>query len=124
MSEFIVIGGGGHARVVISILRKFKEHSILGYTDRTDRGTVMEAPYLGPDSSLSSMISEMRQPQAVLGVGQIGLGRTRQELWEKLVACKVHFPSVLSPDAIVNQSVTGGEAATVMDGAVSIVARP
>jgi sugar O-acyltransferase (sialic acid O-acetyltransferase NeuD family) len=118
MSEFIVIGGGGHARVVISILRKLKEHSVLGYTDGTDRGSVMGAPYLGPDSSLPSMISGLRQPLAVLGVGQIGLGRARQELWDKLVACKVHFPSVLSPDAIVNPSVTGGEAATVMDGAV------
>ena len=118
MNEFIVIGGGGHARVVISILRKLKGHSVVGYTDRTDHGTVMGAPYLGPDSSLPSMISGSRQPDALIGVGQIGLGRKRQELWDRLVSYKLRFPRVVSPDAIVNDSVTGGEGAVIMDGAV------
>jgi sugar O-acyltransferase (sialic acid O-acetyltransferase NeuD family) len=118
MNEFIVIGGGGHARVVISVLRKLKGYSVLGYTDRTDYGTVMGAPYLGPDSSLTSMISGSRQLQAVLGVGQVGLGRPRQDLWDRLVAHRLHFPRILSIDAIVNDGVSGGEGAVIMDGAV------
>ena len=118
MSEFIVIGGGGHARVVISILRKLKGFSVLGYTDYMDHGTVLGAPYLGPDSSLTSIISESRRPDAVLGVGQIGLGQPRQDLWDRLVAHALHFPRILSIDAIVNDGVTGGEGAVIMDGAV------
>jgi sugar O-acyltransferase (sialic acid O-acetyltransferase NeuD family) len=118
MNEFIVIGGGGHARVVISILRKVNGHSVLGYTDRTDCGTVMGAPYLGPDSSLTSMISGSRQFEAVIGVGQIGLGQHRQELWERVATYKLRFPGVFSPDAIVNDGITGGEGAVIMDGAV------
>lgn len=118
MSEFIVIGGGGHARVVISILKKLKGSSILGYTDCADHGTVMGAPYLGPDSSLTSIISESRRPDAVLGVGQVGLGKPRQDLWDRLVAHTLHFPRILSIDAIVNDGVTGGEGAVIMDGAV------
>jgi sugar O-acyltransferase (sialic acid O-acetyltransferase NeuD family) len=117
MNEFIVIGGGGHARVVISILRKLKGYSVLGYTDRTDHGTVVGASYLGPDSSLTSIVSESRL-DAVLGVGQVGLGRARQELWDRLVAHTLHFPRILSIDAIVNDGVTGGEGAVIMDGAV------
>ena len=31
--SIVVIGGGGHAKVVISILRKLKRYRILGYTD-------------------------------------------------------------------------------------------
>jgi UDP-perosamine 4-acetyltransferase len=118
MNEFIVIGGGGHARVVISILRKLQGSSVLGYTDCMDHGTVMGAPYLGPDSSLTSIISESRRLDAVLGVGQIGLGQPRQDLWDRLVAHKLHFPRILSIDAIVNDGVTGGEGAVIMDGAV------
>jgi sugar O-acyltransferase (sialic acid O-acetyltransferase NeuD family) len=118
MSEFIVIGGGGHARVVISILRKLKGSSVLGYSDYIDHGTVMGAPYLGPDSSLPSIISESRWPDAVLAVGQVGLGQPRQDLWDRLVAHALHFPRILSIDAIVNDGVTGGEGAVIMDGAV------
>ena len=33
MDAIVVIGGGGHAKVVISILRKLKRYRILGYTD-------------------------------------------------------------------------------------------
>ena len=34
LDEIVVIGGGGHAKVVISILRKLNRHRILGYTDQ------------------------------------------------------------------------------------------
>jgi UDP-perosamine 4-acetyltransferase len=118
MSEFIVIGGGGHARVVISILRKLKGYSVLGYTDQTDHGTVMGAPYLGSDLSLTAVISGSRQPDAVLGVGQVGLGRMRQELWDRLADYAIRFPKILSIDAIVHDGVSGGEGAVIMDGAV------
>src|ERR1700729_3537731 len=47
--QVVVIGGGGHARVVISILRKLNAFSIAGYIDRTDRGDVLGASFLGTD---------------------------------------------------------------------------
>ena len=34
LDEIVVVGGGGHAKVVISILRKLESYRILGYTDR------------------------------------------------------------------------------------------
>jgi sugar O-acyltransferase (sialic acid O-acetyltransferase NeuD family) len=118
MKEFIVVGGGGHARVVISILRKLEGCNVLGYTDQRDHGLVLGAPYLGPDSSLSSVISASRYPEAVLGVGQIGLGRRREDLWDRLAAYALRFPRIHSTNAIVNDGVTGGEGAVIMDGAV------
>ena len=117
MDDIVVIGGGGHAKVVIAILRKVRRHRILGYTDLHDHGTLLGARYLGPDAQLGALTSEGRQLHAVLAVGQVGLGDKRCELWQRLQSRGLWFPFLVSPDAIVNEGVHPGEGTVVMDGA-------
>lgn len=114
----VVIGGGGHAKVVIGILRKLKRHRILGYTDLKDNGALLGVPYLGSDRELAALAAERNKVNAVLAVGQVGLGDHRYELWTRLHSLALFFPLIVSPDAIVNEEVSGGEGAVVMDGAV------
>jgi sugar O-acyltransferase (sialic acid O-acetyltransferase NeuD family) len=118
VDEIVVVGGGGHARVVISILRKLKYHCILGYTDLEDHGAVLGVPYLGSDRELAVQTVGPKKLNAVLALGQIGLGKPRHELWTRLHSLALSFPLIVSPDAIVNEGVSGGEGAVVMDGAV------
>ena len=113
----VVVGGGGHAKVVISILRKLC-YCILGYTDLKDHGLVLGVPYLGADRELAALATGPKKLNAVLAVGQVGLGETRYELWTRLHSPALSFPLIVSPDAVVNEGVLGGEAAVVMDGAV------
>jgi sugar O-acyltransferase (sialic acid O-acetyltransferase NeuD family) len=115
-----VVGGGGHARAVISILRKLERYRILGYTDLKDNGTLLEAPYLGSDCELDALASRQANLNAVLAVGQVGLGKLRSELWARLQLPSLSFPLIVSPDAVVNKGVSGGEGAVVMDGAVIV----
>ena len=114
----IVVGGGAHAKVVISILRKLRSRRILGYTDVKDNGAVAGVPYLGSDRELAALAVSAKRTNAVLGVGQVGLGNPRQEIWTRLHSRALAFPLIVSPDAIVNEGVSGGEGAVVMDGAV------
>jgi sugar O-acyltransferase (sialic acid O-acetyltransferase NeuD family) len=118
MQEFVVIGGGGHARVVISILRKLKECRILGYTDLRNNGTLLGIPYLGSDDELAALARKPARLNAVLAVGQIGLGEVRCDLWMRLRSYALSFPLIVSPNSIINEEVSGGESAVVMDGAV------
>jgi sugar O-acyltransferase (sialic acid O-acetyltransferase NeuD family) len=118
MDVIVVVGGGGHAKVVISILRKLKRYRILGYTDLKDNGAVVGAPYLGPDRELAALAVRPRKLNVVLALGQVGLGKLRYELWTRLHSPVLSFPLIVSPDAIVNEGVSGGEGAVVMDGAV------
>ena len=118
MNAIVVIGGGGHAKVVISILRKLKRYSILGYTDPQDHGAALETPYLGTDRELAALAEGSKQLNAVLAVGQVGLGNKRYELWTQLRSHGLSFPLIVSPAAVVNAGVSGGEGAVVMDGAV------
>ena len=116
----VVIGGGGHAKVVIGILHKLKHHRILGYTDHKDHGAVLGVRFLGPDEQLSSLGKGEKTIAAVLGVGQVGLGNARCELWTRLQLelPSLLFPFIVSPDAIINEDVLIGDGAVVMDGAV------
>jgi UDP-perosamine 4-acetyltransferase len=118
MDAIVVVGGGGHAKVVISILRKLKRYRILGYTDLKDSGAVAGAPYLGSDRELVALAVGPKKLNAVLALGQVGLGEQRYELWTRLYLPALFFPLIVSPDAIVNEGVSGGEGAVVMDGAV------
>ena len=114
----MVIGGGGHAKVVISILRRLERYQILGYTDLKDNGPLAGLPYLGSDRELAALSVGPKKLNAVLAVGQIGLGKRRCELWTRLQSPALSFPLIVSPGAIVNDEVSGGEGAVVMDGAV------
>jgi sugar O-acyltransferase (sialic acid O-acetyltransferase NeuD family) len=118
MSPIIVIGGGGHAKVVISILRKLKSYRILGYTDLKDNGDILGSAYLGTDDKLEPWSTGREKRSAVLGIGQVGTGKTRDEFWTGLKPLSLEFPLIVSPTAVVNEGVTIGEAGVVMDGAV------
>lgn len=118
MEEIIVIGGGGHAKVVISILRRLKKYSIRGYTDLRNCGELLGIPYLGTDTEISDLTSGLQVKNAVLAVGQIGLGKLRHEICCRLGSLQVVFPKIISPNALVNDDVAMGNGVVVMDGAI------
>jgi sugar O-acyltransferase (sialic acid O-acetyltransferase NeuD family) len=114
----VVIGGGGHAKVVISVLRKLEQYRIVGYTDLKNNGALLGVPYLGSDSDLAGPDGRSQVLNAVLAVGQVRMGELRRDLWMRLHCLALSFPSIVSPGAIVNEEVSVGDAAVVMDGAV------
>ena len=118
MEEIVVVGGGGHAKVVISILKKLDRYKVRGYTDLENRGVLLDIPYLGSDAELGLLRAQSLSLDVVIAVGQVGLGRQRNELWDRMQPLDLGFPVIVSPDAIVNEGVALGEGTVVMDGAV------
>ena len=99
MGDIVVIGGGGHAKVVLSILSKLRTYRIVGYTDLRDCGTLLGVPYLGSDTALESLAATSGMLNAVLAVGQIGLGHVRSELWGRLRS----FEHAVSIDSVARR---------------------
>lgn len=118
MNSMVILGGGGHAKVVISILKKLNSYNIAGYVDPVDRGSVLGVRYLGDDGVLPRLLNEKRVTNAVLGVGHLKDTALRHALSLRLSAMGFAFPAVISPCAIVNESVSIGDGTVVMDGAV------
>lgn len=118
MNDIVIIGGGGHAKVVISLLRKLGSWHLFGYTDPKDHGQILGVRFLGPDSVLRTVAAENPKLLGVIGVGQIGLGTLRCSLLQRLQCHFASFPPIVSTDATVNESVLIGDGAIIMDGAV------
>lgn len=117
MTPIVVLGGGGHAKVVIAILKQ-TGHQVLGYTDQQDRGPILSVPYLGTDAKLPGLRREFPSCGAVVGVGKTDLGTRRMALQSEALALGFEFPAIVSRHAVINEDVLLGPGTVVMDGAV------
>jgi sugar O-acyltransferase (sialic acid O-acetyltransferase NeuD family) len=118
MKSIVLVGGGGHAKVIVSILRKLADVTILGYTALEDGGSLMGVPFLGSDTVIARLADQHNNLNAVLAVGQVGLGDHRCSIWEQLHALPISFGPIVSPNAIVNEEVSMSEGVVVVDGVV------
>lgn len=113
----MVVGGGGHAKVVIAALKQ-SGHHILGYTDQEDRGAILSAPYLGTDAGLANILRAQGRCAAVVGVGKTDLAPRRMAIQSDVETLGFEFPVIVSRHAVVNEGVRLGPGTVVLDGVV------
>lgn len=113
--KIVVIGGGGHAKVIISILKKLNNYEIVGYTDIESKGDILGIEYLGKDDKLNSLFSE-GIINAVIGLGQIKSSALRRKIVDFCNSIDFNLPAIISPNAIINEDVRIGKGTVVMDG--------
>lgn len=134
----IVLGGGGHARVLIDSLQASDVavvHGVLD-ADRSQWGqTLLGVPVLGSDELLPELIERGVNHFAV-GLGSVGDSQLRERLFEAALACglkpltvihpssacsawaEVGSGSQLFPASVVNANARLGENVIVNSGAV------
>jgi sugar O-acyltransferase (sialic acid O-acetyltransferase NeuD family) len=117
MDDIVVVGGGGHAKVLMCILRK-AGWSVLGYTDKVARGTILDISYLGIDDALPDILRKHRGCAAVIGVGKIDASDLRLRLQRHVESHGFRFPVIVSPRSVVNDEVTMEAGTAVFDGVV------
>lgn len=120
MDDIVVIGGGGHARVVISIINRMEGLNLIGYVDPVDHGDVLGAAYLGDDTALVDHTRKSIAGRAALGIGMLhgDNARTRERIMQEARAWGFVFPAVCSPNSVVNEEVSIGEGTLLCDGTV------
>ncbi|MCG9967990.1 acetyltransferase [Pelotomaculum terephthalicicum JT] len=101
-SPVVVIGAGGHATVVLEIIKKTGVYEIVGYTGpvRRQPATNWDLKYLGDDSVLP-FLRRQGVKLAALGVGAVGDNRLRCKLYEQVRAYGFSFPPLIHPDAAI-----------------------
>lgn len=117
MEKIIVIGGGGHAKVLISVIRKSLQFELAGYSDLNDQGEILGVQYLGNDDKLIEIFSK-GIVNAAVGIGQINVTQKRFNVVKNMKDIGLSFPPIISKDAIVNEDVRIGEGTQIFDGAV------
>ena len=116
--DIVVVGGGGHAKVLISVLKKAGLYRVIGYTDGADKGSILGTPYLGTDSILAELKERNRDCRAAIGLGPVGRTEGRRRLQALLEGLGFELPVIVSSQAIVGEEVTLGKGTVVFDGAV------
>jgi sugar O-acyltransferase (sialic acid O-acetyltransferase NeuD family) len=120
MIRVIGLGAGGHARVVIDILRRMGGFDVAGLLDpRLElKGSAIDGvPVLGDDSLMPALVKQ-GIAYAFIGVGGAGAPRKRIAIHDRVRAEGFRLVSAIHPAAIVAASSAVGPAATIMAGAI------
>ena len=113
----IIIGGGGHAKVVADTLRLNGEE-IIGYLDPCDRkeNLLKDIPWLGNDEVIYKY-----SPDSILlanGLGSTCTTIRRQEVFSRFSEMGYHFLRVIHPSVIIAKDVMIGQGTQLMAGVV------
>lgn len=118
MKDILIIGGGGHAKVLASVLKKHTEWNPIGYTEIEDKGLLLGLPYLGNDDIIPSLINDRNLKYAVIGIGQIINIESRKKIINAINSTDLDLPTIISENAIVNEDVQIEEGSVIMDGVI------
>ena len=119
----IVLGGGGHARVLLDLLA-LRGLKILAITDPSPPAKLLE--FLNRNPSILMLdgdqaVLDKYPPQSVQlvnGLGTIAIDPKRRQLFEKFKGRGYTFATLVHPSAAVASGVDLGEGVQVMAGAV------
>ena len=116
----LILGGGGHARVIIECLRANKTEESLGILDRDPalgQQEVLGVPVLGGDELLPHLARE-GTTRFLVGLGGVGDNRPRQRLFESGLKHGLNPLTLCHPSAVCSPSASLGGGTVVFPGAV------
>lgn len=117
MPELVILGAGGHARVLVSVLRAM-DLQIAGCIapQAPDERWPPDIAYLGPDSVLADR--DPARTCLVAGLGGTRTNEPRRRLFENAKAAGFTFRTVIHPSALIAKNVVIDEGAVIMAGAI------
>ncbi len=119
MDKIIILGGGGHARVLIDLVRLSGTYKIAGILDpQFDPGTMISGiPVLGNDDMLPELVTS-GIINACIGTGSVKDTLIRKSLYDKSKAAGLSVPPLIHPRAVVSENSKIAAGAQIMANAV------
>jgi len=116
--KIVLIGGGGHCKVVISILKKLDSFEIVGIADNYKTGGLISGvKVIGTDDDLKD-IYKSGIHNALITVGSTKDDTKRYRLFNMAKEIGYKFPVIISPEAIVDESIKIVEGTVIMPGSI------
>jgi len=117
--KIVLVGGGGHCKVVMDAIESAGEFNIYGIVDSSlPKGTpVLNTEVLGKDDILPELFRE-GIVHAFIGVGSIGNCDIRKRIYKNLKDIGFNLPVIIHSKAVVSKYVEYGEGAFVAAGVV------
>lgn len=116
--KLVLVGAGGHGRVVAEIIRLTGRFDLVGAIDPDPKAaTTAGLKWLGDDTALEKL-RHAGLARAAVGVGSIGDTRARAGLRRRLQALGFELPTLVHPTAVVSRTASFGDGCQVMAGAL------
>jgi len=117
--DIVLVGGGGHCKVVISIIKKLDTFNIIGISDLKEN---LGKEVLGIETRYTDdQLEELHDKgikYAFVTLGSVGNPDNRIRLFEILKQIGFEIPVIISKDATVDESVEIEEGTVIMPGAI------
>lgn len=117
--DIVLVGGGGHCKVVISIIKKLDTFNITGISDPKEN---LGKEVLGIETRYTDdQLKELHDKgikYAFVTLGSVGNPDNRIRLFEMLKQTGFEIPVIISKDAMVDESVEIEEGTVIMPGAI------
>ena len=117
--EIVLVGGGGHCKVVISIIKKLDTFNITGISDLKENlgKEVLGIMTKYTDDQLEEL-HDKGIKYALVTLGSVGNPDNRIRLFEMLKQIGFEIPVIISKNAIVDESVEMDEGTVIMPGVI------
>jgi UDP-perosamine 4-acetyltransferase len=118
MIDTLIIGAGGHGKVVLDILQSGENYRPVGFIDADPKlagTTVGSLPVFGAIHLLSRLVAKHRIGAAVIAIGD---NRARSSYAKAVDACGLPLINAIHPLAIVARSAVLGRNVVIAAGAV------
>lgn len=112
---FIILGGGGHACVVLSTLRALGAH-VVGFTDPSPDAELGDLKHLGNDSALKEV--DPMSVYCAVGIGSTNDTGLRADVYRTQREAGFSFTPLVHPAAFVASEAKLGRGSQVMAGAM------
>lgn len=113
--KVVLIGAGGHAKVIIDILRQSNKYEIIGLTDRNIVGeTILNVPVIGFDSALKK-IYDHGVKNAFVAIGD---NKKRRELINYTQKIGYNLINAVSSKTYISSTVKLGKGIAIMPGVI------
>ena len=121
MDKILILGMGGHASSVADVLEREGKYEIIGYVvnqpHESNVETNLSYPIIGCDKELK-MLYNRGIHFAAIGIGFLGKGELRNQLWRELKCIGFSLPIICDPSATISAHVELGEGCFVGKKAV------
>jgi sugar O-acyltransferase (sialic acid O-acetyltransferase NeuD family) len=117
-NRILIMGGGGHAKMCIDILRQVNTYQIYGIIDDfLPLGSrVLGVPVIGRKENLTSFYDEGYH-FIINGIGLVNNHSKREDIYRMLKEVGFYLPNLIHPKALVEPSVILGEGNQIMANA-------
>jgi len=119
VKKIILVGGGGHCKVVIDALLQQDKYDIVGIIDLQERvgNKISGIPIIGADSELENYYKKGIR-FSLITTGSIGNPNLRIKLFNLAKKIGFEFPNVVHPNATVSKSAEIGKGNYIAPGVI------